>query len=480
MENSKVIDLLKSLTVYEQKRFDKYLRSPFFNSNKHIVGLYNYITACLNKTSETELDKKQVFKKIFGNASYKEQQVSDLMTYLMRHLEDFLSYINFENKEFLKKSFLLNELSNRNKNKHFVSNVNEYQKKLNNSTAKEQDYYYANYLLKNVQDHFFIKQGVRKEDKSLQHKSDSFDTFFLIEKLKNLCEMISRKNIISVGFLIHMKNEVVNYIQSNKLLFKEVPVLPVYYNTLLMLEEGQNKIHFQNLKKSLKNNVKYFSEDGARQIYGYAQNYCIQQINAGGAGFHAELFEIYKSLLESKLIFEDGFLSQSDYKNIVSVGLRLEKFEWTKKFIEQYKNTVALEFRENAYEYNLASYYYSSRDYKSALQLLQKVEFTDVFYHLGAKSMLLKMYYELEDVEPFYSLIDAFKVYLGRNKNISSAQRLSHQNLVKWAKRLFDFRLRGGTKNKGNKIIIDGMKSKINLEKQIANLQWLKEKAEEF
>lgn len=191
------------------------------------------------------------------------------------------------------------------------------------------------------------------------------------------------------------------------------------------------------------------------------------------------MFDIYELLLENKIIFEDEHLSQNDYKNIVSIGLRLEKFDWTKTFIEQYKNDITPEFRQNAYEYNLSSYYYSKHDYKNALKLLQRVEFTDVFYHLGAKSMLLKMYYELEEVEPFYSIIDAFKVYLGRNKQISANQRLSHQNLVKWTKRAFDIRIRGSS-SKNYLKAVETLKQKINTGKNIANLQWLQERIEEF
>ena len=109
-----------------------------------------------------------------------------------------------------------------------------------------------------------------------------------------------------------------------------------------------------------------------------------------------------------------------------------------KNFVQKYKEHVAPEFRKNAFAYNMAAYYFGIEKYREALKLLQTVEFTDVFYHLGSKSLLLKAYYEMDNAESFYSLISAFRVYLRRNKKISQAQFSNHLNLINFAKKCFD------------------------------------------
>src|SRR5690606_12553717 len=127
----------------------------------------------------------------------------------------------------------------------------------------------------------------------------------------------------------------------------------------------------------------------------------------------------------------------SNYKNIVTLGIRLKEFDWTDRFIEKYKETLAPQFRQNAYTYNLASYYVGKKEYKSALKLLQKVEFVDVFYHLDAKAMMLRMYYELDDTEALESLMQTFKAYLNRNKLISNYQNEVYLNLIKYTQKVF-------------------------------------------
>lgn len=298
---------------------------------------------------------------------------------------------------------------------------------------------------------------------------------------KHLCEMENRKNIIATNYNLNLLNELVAYIHKNIKIIQSVPAVYIYFKILMTLRENDTPNHFKELKEALHKSSMKFRNEEARLMYDYAQNYCIKKINSGNTKYHEELFSIYESLLENEIIFDNKYLSQWDYKNIVSVALRLEKYEWTKNFIEKYKVRIAPEFRENAYEYNLASYYYSKQEYKSALKLLQKVEFTDIFYHLGAKSMLLKMFYELEDVEPFYSLVDAFKVYLVRNKKLSVYQRVVHQNLVKYTRQAFDLKLKGTNPSQAvyNKVI-DKLDERISTEKNITNLQWLKERVGEL
>jgi hypothetical protein len=481
MNNSKLLELHKTLTVIEKKRFAEYLDSPFFNTNSRVIRLNQLIAKAIESKKEADLDRKKAHEQLFGNDKYNDQNIRDVMSFLMRQLEDFISHQNIDKNKLLKKEHLLIELRERNLDKHFISNTNEYLKLLEEKKTHDADYFYERYLLEKELDHFFVRKEVRKSNESLQRKSDNLDSFYLSEKLKNLCDMINRKNIIAAEYKINMLDELLLYINKNIKEVQATPAIYIYYKILLGLLESEVPQHFNELKTALDKHSRSFSKEEARQMYDYAENYCIKKINNGNQEYLAELFSIYESLLASEVIFEGNHLSQLDYKNIVSVALRLNKFEWTKDFIENYKGRIPAKFRKNAYEYNLAVYYYGKKDYKNALKLLQQVEFTDAFYHLGAKWILLKIYYELDDVEPFYSMIDAYNVFLVRNKNISAYQRKVHQNFVKYTKQAFDLKLKGSSLSKTNfeKAIIK-LKERINQEKNDTNLSWLLERVEEL
>jgi hypothetical protein len=209
-----------------------------------------------------------------------------------------------------------------------------------------------------------------------------------------------------------------------------------------------------------------------RDMYAYVQNYCIRQANLGNSDFLNELFDAYRTLLDSGIIYVQDHLSQFDFKNMVTVGLRVEEYDWVEAFITRESAVLPEDFRQNAITYNLARLHFARKDFKQALRLLFGVEFTDVYYHLDGKSLLLKTYYELEDFEPLLSLIKAFRVYLRRNRKISTYQLTIYNNLIKYVKQLTRLKL-------GRNVNLTNVKSDIENTKQIADLSWLNQKVEE-
>ena len=481
MQNSKFTDLLKTLTPIELRWFVEYVHSPIFNKHERLIKLIDVFYQQAPSYIAKELDRKNLFSFLFPREKYKEQKISDLISYLVKLLEEFVAYLRYKKQPILQKQYLLTELRERALNKSFQSVYRALNSMIEASEHRDEGYYHQRFLLETESDLFFMKKEVRSGDDTLQKKVDNLDFFYLSVKLKNFCEMINRKNIISTEYNLRMMDDILNYLENNILEFEAVPAITIYYKILLTLTDSGDEIHYTQLKEILAENALQFSMEEARQMYDYAQNYCIKKINRGNTSYSVELFNLYKLLLENKIIFEGKYLSQWDYKNIVSTGLRLEEFKWTEKFIEDYKEKIFPEFRNNAYVYNRASYFYSTENYGNALKLLQKVEFTDLFYHLGSKSMLLKMYYELDEDEPFYSLVDTFNMYLKRNKLISHYQYEVHFNLIKFSKKTFNLKRRIAQHKKSvGKKEIENLKVKINATQNITNLQWLKEKVGEL
>ena len=70
------------------------------------------------------------------------------------------------------------------------------------------------------------------------------------------------------------------------------------------------------------------------------------------------------------------------------------------------------------------------------IEYLRDVEYSDVVYALGAKSMLLRTYYEQGEYMALDSLIDSFRIFLRRNKVISKNLKREYINFVNLVKRL--------------------------------------------
>jgi hypothetical protein len=98
------------------------------------------------------------------------------------------------------------------------------------------------------------------------------------------------------------------------------------------------------------------------------------------------------------------------------------------------------------------------------------VNFTDAYYQLDTRAIILKIYFELEDEEALFYHVTAFKTFLRRNRVISDYQRTIYKNLVMFTARLVKL----GTDKKGWL----ALKKEVEEVKQIADIQWLREKIE--
>ena len=155
---------------------------------------------------------------------------------------------------------------------------------------------------------------------------------------------------------------------------------------------------------------------------------------------------------------------------MVKLGFNLKKFNKTEKFIEQYYKKLKPEFQKDALNYNLADLKYRKKEYHSAQEHLLQVEYSDIFYNLGAKSMLIKIYYEQKEEEVLLSNLASFAIFLKRNKKITTEIRHIYLNFVRFINRLL--------RSKPNKI--DTILKDIKETDLLINKNWLIECANQL
>jgi tetratricopeptide (TPR) repeat protein len=187
--------------------------------------------------------------------------------------------------------------------------------------------------------------------------------------------------------------------------------------------------------------------------------------------------ELHHYLLEKEILLNNGKLPEWDFKNIVTVALRAGETSWAEKFINDYKNSLPEEVRENAYCYNKAAYYHSVGRFEEAMQLLQEVDFTDESYQVGSKIILLKSYFEMGEYNAAISLIDAFRRQIERSKTMSAYRKQSNINLLIAAKKIFKFQR---AFDYSSKTVLKKYLKSIETSKQklqpMANVDWVEEK----
>jgi hypothetical protein len=465
VRDSKLFELLKSLSAYEMKRLGNYIQSPYINSNAQVVSLHQLISKNHPDYNSGSTDKKILFKNLFPQRKYEDKKIRYLFTDYTRLLENFLIDESLDRDESLKEQILRKELASRNCSKAYRT---KFQSGISHPT-EDADYFLHQYQAAYTHLDLWLSRQKRKEEQNIEAVIENLDKFYFAKKLELSCAVQSFRNVLAINYKNNFGEELAGLIQSHE--YGKVPVILIYRQILLTLTKENDEKHFDRLLEIIPVHEKKFSLQQLREIYQYAMNYCIKKINKGNTAYFKTLFELYKIILPKKILMQEKFLPQFDYKNIVTIALRMKELPWAKKFIEEYKLYLRKEERENAYTYNLAHWHFHNRDYSKTLSLFQRVEFTDIYYQLDTRSIVLKTYFEQDDAEAFFYHASAFRTYIRRNKLVSDYQRTSYRNFIKYTGQLL--------RANGNLKKISMIKKALEEKKQVADINWLLQKTEE-
>lgn len=467
MEGQKLFQLLSTLSKPELNQLEKLVISPFFNKNKHIITLFYFLKPYYPSFDFQQKEKADIHRAVFPNLPFHDARLRNIMSDLTVLAEQFLVWQKLETEPFTKTRYLIAATKERNIDKAYRTNVKRLAQVQENSAQRDVAFYFNQHQLMEEQYEFTAKNKDRALEHSLQQLTDNLDIYYLSKKLKYSCEMINRTNVFSEKYEMGLFNEVMDYLKNRK--HENVPIIRIYYQILLTLLYDDVEAHYFELKHLLEEYSHLFRQEDNKMNYGFAQNYCIKKINSGRTGYLKELFVLYQLSLANKVIFEGEQLSQWDYKNITTVGLRLGETQWIHGFIHQYNKFIDKKYQENAFKYNLANYHFYQKEFSDAMKLLLQVAFTDIYYNLDSRSLLLKVYFELGEFEALLAHAEAFKNYLRRISIISAYQKKIYMNSVKYTSKLAKYQMAWRTVPK--KLV-----EEVNNTPDIADSTWLRNK----
>lgn len=471
IEENKVFRALSTLSAVELTRFEKLLYSPYFNTNTKVQRLFEVLKPQLSQPQKEELEAENLFTQVFGNKAFKPVDLRLHLSYLYKLLETFFAQEQLASRPELADQLVLSGLESHGLDRLFVQKLGKTTRAIDALEVAGLHTYYNRMVLEELNYSYQSTRRSRTVDNNLERLLSAVDVHYLYQRLKYSCEILNLQNILSVQYDLGFQELLVDWFRKHPV--AGVPGIDVYLQIWLTLRQPDHEPHYWELKRLLLENLTSIAREELRDMFAFVQNYCIRQANLGNNAFLSELFELYQLLLENEIISAGNRLTQFDFKNIVTVALRVNAFDWTGHFITNYTSFLEPSYRENARHYNMARLHFSRGAYRTALRELLNVSYTDVFYELDSRSLLLKTYYELGDYESFLSLASAFSMFLRRNREVSDYQRTLYRNQVRFAKKLM--RVKMGGKGVPNKLL--GEMQEI---KQIADLNWLRKKAEEM
>lgn len=445
----------------ELKGLKKFVRSPYHNRHKEVIQLLDFILT-RKRLSQKDLDKKLAFAALFPSVAFDNMKIIHIMSYLLKVVEAYVAYLNWKEDNVAEQMNLVRSLRSRRLDKQFRQEFELFKKQQEKLPFRDARYHYFRYQLE-LEHYKHISEQRRDIRSNLQEISNGLNAFFIAEKLKQTCEILSHKTVEIKEYELGLLDEVLGYIKKEKK-YLEIPAVALYYYGYKMLVGSEHQF-FYLFKELLLENQELFPKEEIKDLHLIAINFCIKQLNLGNKDFNKNLFELYQSGLSTGIFIKEGVLSRFSFINIVTLGLRMNEFNWVQEFIIKYKKYLALEYRKPIFDYNQAKIYYEQKKYKSAMLLLLQTDVDDVLVNLDSKRMLLKMYYELNEYESLEALIDSFRVYLTRKKVIAY-HKTNYLNILAILKKLIYL-------NPSNKKEMDKLKNRILTEDILTEREWL-------
>lgn len=471
MQHTKLYQVIAALGKSELTRFRKYLSSPYFNVNDTLLGLFELIQKEAQAHKHGKWDKQAIWNAISLPGTYDDVRLRKFFSELLKHLEQYLALQQYEQNEEYKHLLLLEAIEKRKLSGLYNSSLRASRDFFNKSPFRNADHYYGVFLLEK---RFYDLAGYehnRTAESNWEEISKNLDYFYVAEKLWIYCNVLARKDLATHDYQLDMIQDIIRYVEQNHLV--DIPPIAIYYQVLNLYRFPDDVSPYYELKRLLDRFGMNFPKEEASDLYSLAQNYCINQLNRGNAEFLNELFSLYQRVLERRIIFRDDELSPWDFRNIVVVGLRVGDYGWTTQFIEEYLQFLPEENRENARTFNLAQVYFYQKKFNKVVDLLRFVEYDDITYNLNSKDMLLRVYYDTDELDPLYSLFESFRAYLNRNRDIPDRVKVAYKNLIGLTKKLTRLR-------QGDAEGLIRLKTEIQATANVANQKWLLEKVDEL
>lgn len=424
MENSKLVELFRSLDPVEVQQLREFVASPYFNKNEDLVKLVNYLSEARLEDSLYKVNKEYVFGLLFPEIPFDKKRLGYLMNYALKLAERYLAIRRFEEKDSFAQAYTLKEFEKRKLNKHYNFLHKKIGSEINEKKLRPADTFYLKLELSRIEADYFHSQQIRKGDSTIEAVSASLDDYYFFLKLKYGCEMLNRQALLTKEYDLGFVEKVREHLNNKENLH---PFIDLYLQIFSLLSTKKES-YFENIMNLLDIHTGRLENHELRDVYLYSINFSLRKLRTNPKVYIDKALELYTKGIESKVLFDEEALSPFTFANVVKLALTKGKFDWIEKFIYDQNENIIPKFREDALHYSLADLHYHKKDYPQVFIHINQLQYSDMYYQLGARMIMMKTYYESDEGDALVSLIASFLQFLRRNGQIATNIKKSYSN----------------------------------------------------
>ncbi len=433
MQKSVLIEIVRSLNRKEIREVQKWLQSPAHNQRQDVVRLFDYLIKVLT-APDYEVEKEQAWLAIFPAQAYDDAYMRQVMYFLLKALEEYLVFTDQASDRVRYQITLSRIYRQRKLEKSYKQAYRLASDNLNNQPLRN-DYYLLHKFFLEQEEYEYKMSITQNASVNLQETADALEKWFLGERLKVSKDMFAHHRIYqTINYDHGLLDQVLAYTKERNLL--DEPAIAVNYYTYMAFTHPNEEVYFDRLENLIHHEMEHFHHSETRTLYLAALNYCTAKVNQGNVDYCRRALKLYRSGMDKEILLENNIITRYTFGNAVAFAVKIGEFDWAEQFIERFQSFLEEKQRNSIVNFNLSRVYFEKGDYNQAQQLLTQFEYDDMLLNIIAKTMLLKIYFEQDELDAFESLLESMRIYLQRKEALDPTRKLSYKNMLSLMKKL--------------------------------------------
>lgn len=492
MQGSSLLQLLASLDKEQMAALDRFLQSPYHNTNSTITKLFRYIRKYHPTLDSQKLSKEHAFVHLFPDESYYDPKIRKQMTLLKGAVEDFIQHERLRANQNIQQRLLILQYYELEDYEPFEKRIQQRVKALHKQPLRDAQYHLELLWLYEIlfyhpknKDSTHFKSGNIQEQVMKQ-----LDLFFLLSKLRLETDFNIWKKVVNKEIPMLIK-----YPELEKLLPAGDlgnPLIDVYKNIYrFQQDEWEPSVEeFIKLVDDFKKKLHMMGMEERGFIYNALINIAIAKINE-----HPDFVQLATLLFkfghQKDLILHRAQISPLQFLNVTIISSGAGAFEWVEEFMAHYEPYLPEANKQQALSISKGTLLYQQGKVPGLSWLERKDFFEKALYEIGPtpyagfvfdlrmRSLQFRILYDLhipvaKDKERKFFTANAknFNKYLGEKNEEFGERTETYSQFIKYTKKLA--RIYRKTRNDGQiPESLNILEEKIKKDKSVALKLWL-------
>ena len=475
---SKMVGTINGLSHDEYRLLGRWLKSPFFNTNKALIRFYEILKKYHPQYDQAACSKEKLFKKIFPGESYRAKLILTLMSELTKHVEEFLVHQQLKEDQGTRELLLKNSYLKRNQ-------IDRYEKRIYNRIKKLET---KNLLkrkelleLEQLYEELYFRPNrstrYKPQQEALMKTNYYLDRYYALGKHRLLNEMTERQKAIKGDNGFSIDEDALSHLRENL----QEKALDLYANRVI-IELPEKETDYLKLKRQFLESFHLLELRDQKVLFITLVNIAVRlKVRIGKTKMLQEIYELYQLGLKHHWFLHNNQMTSITFCNIVVVSNATANYSFSEKFVGKYIPYLEYQLQEDAKTWALADIQYHLGNFKQTIDLLNSHKSTAHVFNLHGRILLLMAYFDLcqsdnsyDDFFNYYVL--ATEKFLRRDKLITKTKLDSLLKLLRYTNRLAISLF----EQKADATFLSNIKEEIDLEENIGSKDWLLSKVEEL